>query len=517
MDREPRAIVLLLAGLFAGLALFLSVSLISARAAAAIACNVPSASHPTIQSAADDTACERIDVAAGNFAENVVISRSLAIHGQGITATVIDGSAAGAVFTIYPSNIVTMTSLTISNGLAISGGGIFLDRDNLLYLAAIQVSDNHASNGGGIFSTNARLVITNSVLVDNTAHDFNGYGGAIWSLGGRASVFNSLLEKNSAAGGGAIYSVGGAWQIDGSSFLWNYAGGGGAIVNIGENNLGTMRISNSIFSGNAVYVWWFFPWSHTGCGGAIANVDGGSVEVSSSSFSSNYVEDSRYYDKSGGAICTIGGDGWIRDSSFFGNIAGDGGAISAAYGATILLENSTVSLNTAVGLDGIGGGIAVSFAEITVSSTTIFNNAASYLSGGIFGYYGTVYLVNTIVAGNANSDCFEFLGNPPTSLGHNLDSDGSCNLTGPGDLPNTDPWLLPLGDYGGPTLTHSMHAVSPAIDAGDDAACPATDQRGVSRPLDGDGDGNPHCDIGAVEYDGPPASHRYLPLVFMPV
>ena len=51
----------------------------------------------------------------------------------------------------------------------------------------------------------------------------------------------------------------------------------------------------------------------------------------------------------------------------------------------------------------------------------------------------------------------------------------------------------PLAENGGPTLTHALLAGSPAINAGDDSACPATDQRGVARPQ------GPHCDIGSVE------------------
>jgi hypothetical protein len=53
---------------------------------------------------------------------------------------------------------------------------------------------------------------------------------------------------------------------------------------------------------------------------------------------------------------------------------------------------------------------------------------------------------------------------------------------------------------------------SPAIDAGDNAACPATDYRGIARPVDGNGDGNAVCDMGAYEW-WEPTQQIYLPLV----
>jgi hypothetical protein len=95
----------------------------------------------------------------------------------------------------------------------------------------------------------------------------------------------------------------------------------------------------------------------------------------------------------------------------------------------------------------------------------------------------------------------------PGSLGHNLDSDGTCNLTELTDLPNTDPMLGPLQDNGGPTWTHALLPGSPAINAipvadctYDDDGDPGTpevpvaeDQRGVQRPQ------NTDCDIGAYE------------------
>ena len=40
---------------------------------------------------------------------------------------------------------------------------------------------------------------------------------------------------------------------------------------------------------------------------------------------------------------------------------------------------------------------------------------------------------------------------------------------------------------------------SPVIDRGNSSGAPATDQRGVARPRDGDGNGSPVVDIGAFE------------------
>ena len=105
-------------------------------------------------------------------------------------------------------------------------------------------------------------------------------------------------------------------------------------------------------------------------------------------------------------------------------------------------------------------------------------------------------MTGTIIADNITVDCS---GNP-TSLGHNLDSDGTCDLTATGDLPNIDPFLGPLQDNGGLTETHALLPGSPAIDAipAEDCNDPegnpvTTDQRGIARPL------GLACDIGAFE------------------
>jgi hypothetical protein len=58
-----------------------------------------------------------------------------------------------------------------------------------------------------------------------------------------------------------------------------------------------------------------------------------------------------------------------------------------------------------------------------------------------------------------------------------------------------------LANNGGPTRTRALVAGSPAVDAINDGPCPppAKDQRGVSRPQGGNGDGGPACDVGLFE------------------
>jgi CSLREA domain-containing protein len=86
--------------------------------------------------------------------------------------------------------------------------------------------------------------------------------------------------------------------------------------------------------------------------------------------------------------------------------------------------------------------------------------------------------------------------------------DDSYMLTASGDFTTTMPYLLPLGDYGGATPTHKLSFLSPAIDAGSNAQCPATDQRDVTRPQAA------ACDIGTYERATDELPHFfYLPLM----
>lgn len=178
------------------------------------------------------------------------------------------------------------------------------------------------------------------------------------------------------------------------------------------------------------------------------------------------------------------------------------------YTGAATLTNVTISGNTSAGN---GGGIfnGVTGSTTTVTSTTIVENTADD-GGGIGSFTGTVTVGNTIVANNSSPNCNTIAA--VDSMGHNLESDDTCDFDQSSDLINTDPFLGPLQDNDGLTRTHALLPGSPAIDAGTNDGCPSTDQRSVPRPVDGNLDDRAICDIGAYEYT--PVVHAiYLPFI----
>ncbi len=199
---------------------------------------------------------------------------------------------------------------------------------------------------------------------------------------------------------------------------------------------------------------------------------------------------------------TVGANSRFFNSTVRDNVGGDrvAGIHLADCDATI--RNSTISGNggdPGGGVDAVGG--AVPAATLLIENTTITDNTSDGAFPGVGLWIGTPNgnpAHDARRGGAQHADREQRLGLRPdlrrlSDAGYNLDSDGSCGLTAPGDLSDVDPVLGSLGDNRGLTPTHALLHGSPAIDAGDDATCAATDQRGVARPQ-----GNA-CDIGAFE------------------
>ncbi|MCB1715938.1 MAG: hypothetical protein KDK05_12490, partial [Candidatus Competibacteraceae bacterium] len=202
----------------------------------------------------------------------------------------------------------------------------------------------------------------------------------------------------------------------------------------------------------------------------------------------------------------VGGGGGINNlgtltlsnSTVSGNSATFGGGIyNISVDSTVTLSNSTVSGNSADN----GGGIFNINGTVILSNSTVSGNSASFSGGGI-NNLGTLTLSNSIIADQTSgADCVNIgSGSSITSNGYNLDSDGTCSLSGTGDISNGMADLQPLAlNAPGTTATHALGVNSDALDAIPvvNGSCNdsgiTTDQRGVIRPQ------GTHCDIGAFE------------------
>jgi hypothetical protein len=214
----------------------------------------------------------------------------------------------------------------------------------------------------------------------------------------------------------------------------------------------------------------------------------------------------------------------IDSTSVSDNRLAEGSAIEVAGGRSGIISGSTISDNRT---SGFGGGIEIwSDGIATIVNSTVANNGASAGGAGVWvrggdgvqvtnstianndsiGVLGPAALHNTIVAGNLPRNALLFvdcgsLGGIPISLGHNLiGNPQGCGLLLSSDLTG-DPGLTSFVDTGRPGGgVVRLRADSRAIDAGEPVMCPATDQQGLARPIDGNGDGLRACDIGAVEF-----------------
>ncbi|HYF64913.1 MAG TPA: choice-of-anchor Q domain-containing protein, partial [Herpetosiphonaceae bacterium] len=162
---------------------------------------------------------------------------------------------------------------------------------------------------------------------------------------------------------------------------------------------------------------------------------------------------------------------------------------------------------------------ATSFPKATaINATFSANTSTANLGDNIFNGHeaAAVSLSNTIVAAGS-PNCNSAL----RSLGNNLDSATSCGFNASGDRINSDAKLSAPAFNGGPIptlLTLTPQKGSQAIDKGNPSVCAALpinnkDQRGLSRPRDGDGIGGVLCDIGAAEADTAVGIRVYIPLI----
>lgn len=475
-----------------------------ASAAPSVVCDIPAEAAPA------DTSSPTTIVGTGTPASCTEAALSAAVQKGGVVTFNCGPSPATIQLTaqIRINNVAGTDKLgdTVIDGggrVTLNGGGT----TRILYLNACLPPYNSAMCQN---FDHPRLTVQNLAFTGGKVSDANEGGAAIYVKGGTLKVVNSTFTNNACAqtgqdvGGGAIatylqskpvYIVGSTFG--GGSGQGNSGSNGGALASIGTS----WTIINSTLRGNNATGSGGNP-GNGGNGGAIVNdgntytlslcgttVDGNSANalgggiffVSNNGTGTTRINNSlmqRNSAKQGGGLYIQGTRAAISNTSIVGNSATSGPGINEYPNAGV----GTLDL-TNVTLSGHMPGPALDIADAitgTLTNCTIAGNATGIANGAGLG------LANTIVAGNSTAACTK----SHSSSGGNIQfPQGTACSAG---ITIADPLLSPLQDNGGSLHAPTMLPAtgSPALKIG--TACPATDQRGQTRPSGG-------CTAGALE------------------
>lgn len=451
--------------------------------------------------------CDFISNAAGLNSSGGAISHSGPGSSPSPTLQITNSRILNNVATRQGGGVIALkTAVSIQkseisgNQTGLNGGGILVNESDTT-LSDCLIQDNIAGDAGGGFSNILGAPDGTTISISNTTVSGNraNIGGGVAKNGGTFTLTGVTIEDNQshAVGGGIAYQ-GDAFQLGGDSVVrGNVSGDNGGGVLLGGLGLSSnAEIKDTIIEEN----------SSTGAyGGGIYVLDD-SLKLDAAEVRNNFAE------RGGGALLTGSAQAEISKTTFDGNGAGTfGGGLYDEANAPLSIKTSTFSNNASP----LGGGLVFLSADIlsienstfsansgsavantgdaTISNSTFFGNTFTLPGAALVGT-GPVTIQNSALISDGQVNCQH----PVSSGGHNLDADGSCGLAASGDQ-SADPRLGPLNDNGGLTKTHAPLPGSPAIDGGDNALCLSEDQRGVSRPLDGNVDGTAACDIGAIE------------------
>ncbi|MGB5900252.1 MAG: choice-of-anchor D domain-containing protein [Geitlerinemataceae cyanobacterium] len=476
----------------------------------------------------------------------IPIGKDLTIDGSGASNLTLSGGNTNRIL-LVKSTSVTPTDVTISNlnfiqGKAApiatnplkQGGAILTEHQANLTITNVNFNNNVADDGGGaIFSAfEGNLTVTGSKFEGNiaTANNHERGAGAIGFRGPNNFIIkDSEFIGNKGINGGAINSLNGNLNIENSKFLNNdttaasydtggsnpsLRGYGGAIYTDrastrDDSTSGTIRIVNSIFDGN----------KGRGEGGAAYLYTGtqDNVIIDGSTFQNNQIlELPEGNDGNGGAIVQMNNGlnkGFtITNTTFANNTAANQGGGLWMMDAPTTVTNSTFSGNKTLtssdpnDKNNSGGAMAL-YGPTDILHTTIANNHAGWVGGGIAGdknaavsIKNTIFYNNTADNGPNDWNIQQHTNRELVDAGNNLqfpaklttlnnDNNATARIT------IADAMLDVLQLFNG-ALVHPLRAGSAAIDAG---ASSGADQRGLARQ-DGDGNGSVVADIGAFEF-----------------
>lgn len=280
------------------------------------------ARYNSLQAAQDAASAGATLQVRGTCVDTTRVSKNLTITGQravGFGAPTLDGKRGGSVLTIGSGIMVTVNTLTITDGSSIFGGGI--DNSGTLTINDSRITGNLGPihGDGAIYNSDF-----GTLTLDNSSVTGNALAGGVFNAG-TLTMNDSRITGNSSYYGGGLYNdFASATLNQGSSITGNTARShfGGGVFNYGSR----LALNGSRISGNTAGLE----------GGGVFNF--GTVTMSGSRISGNTAG------RDGGGIYNGSGSVTLHGSSITGNTAGhDGGGVYNLD--TVTLHNSSVTGN----------------------------------------------------------------------------------------------------------------------------------------------------------------------------
>ena len=197
---------------------------------------------------------------------NLTIDHDLTIAGPGANILAVSGNhvewQSGGVFSVATGVRAIIDGLTISNGVANAGGGVFnqgtltISNCTITGNSAVPLTDisYHPAYGGGIYNSSGidnssagTLTMVRCTVANNTSTDT---GGGIFAYG-NLTIVDSTITHNTSSGGiladfGGGLLVSGNATITNSTITYNSAGLGGGLQNNGILTVIDSTIANNV-------------------------------------------------------------------------------------------------------------------------------------------------------------------------------------------------------------------------------------------------------------------------------
>ena len=349
------------------------------------------------------------------------ILEDLKIVGADQATTIIDANGIDRVFHTFPGIEVVFENLTVTGGAQLNAGGIAIDQSDVSLINSTVTANASTKNtfppdyhdgGGGISIQQGTLRLESVIISDNTAFTYGG-GLHIWGAGSQTHISNSTITGNDAGVGAGIYAftdslstAGQTISIENSTVMNNTSGGDGGGIFTRSHSV---NIVDSVISSNDCGAYG----SGGSGGGLYAWVS--DVTLKNSFVENNIVPTWGTGGGSGGGIAFSDGSEFvIQDSSISSNSAvlGSGvyvgvGSISTYLpGARLAISGSTINDNSSPGA-GTGGGLHVLLgldgSEAVIENSEFNGNTNGYGAGVWSSVNGGLSIRNSEISDNTST------------------------------------------------------------------------------------------------------------------